>query len=176
MPGATPGDRTNTASATISYPDYPDVPPFTPVGSPASRTVNLFDVEPFAKTSFGKTSSSDTYRRHDDYHLGAQWVVDTCNSSNVQGVATITDTFSQAGIPVYSVRTNLSATVNYTLDNGTTGTYTGTLYTAPAGRSIVDATVVSPSLAGPTPPLLRYRLHVVPRDVLLPRAGRRHPG
>ncbi len=149
MPGATPGDRTNTASATISYPDYPTVPPFTPVGSPASQTVNLFDVEPFAKASFSKTSNSDTYPVTTTTTSGHQWVVDTCNSSNVEGVATITDTFNQAGIPVYSIRTNLSATVNYTLDNGTTGTYTGTLYTAPAGRSIVDATVVSPSLAGP---------------------------
>lgn len=149
QPGATPGDRVNTASATISYPDFPAVPPFTPTGSPDSHTIKLFDVTPFAKASVNKYSNAASYGIQDTTYAGSNWVVDACNQANVDGVATITDTFNQAGLPVYHIRTNLAATINYTLDNGTTGTFVGTEFPTPAGRTIASATVVSPTLAGP---------------------------
>lgn len=149
MPGATPEDRVNTASATISYPDYPEIAPFTPTGSPDSQTVTLYEVEPFAKASVDKYSNAATYPVQAASYGGSHWVVDVCNQSNVDGVATVTDTFDQAGLPVYHIRTNVPATVTYTLDNGTTATVTGTDYAAPTGRSIVKATVVSPTLPGP---------------------------
>lgn len=38
---ATPGTRTNTATATMTYPDYPELGTIVPTGSPASRTVTL---------------------------------------------------------------------------------------------------------------------------------------
>lgn len=149
QPGATPGNRINTASATITYPDFPAVPPFTPTGSPDSHTINLFDVTPFAKASVTKYSNAASYGIQATTYPGSNWVVDACNQANVDGVATITDTFNQAGLPVYHIRTNLAATINYTLDDGTTGTFVGTEFPAPAGRTIASATVVSPTLAGP---------------------------
>ena len=39
--GATPGPRTNTATATMTYPDYPELGTITATGSPATRTVTL---------------------------------------------------------------------------------------------------------------------------------------
>lgn len=149
LPGATPDDYVNTASATITYPDYPEVAPFTPTGSPDSQVIELYDVEPFAKAAVDKYSNAATYPVQAASYGGSHWVVDTCNQSNVDGFATVTDSFNQAGLPVYHIRTNLPATITYTLDNGTTATVTGTDYAAPAGRSIVNARVVSPTLAGP---------------------------
>ncbi|WP_325483452.1 hypothetical protein, partial [Microbacterium sp.] len=149
QPGAAPGPRVNTASATITYPDFPTVPAFTPTGSPDSQTITLFDVTPFAKASVNKTSNAVSYGIQATTYDGSSWVVDVCNQANVDGVATVTDTFNQAGIPVYYIRTTLAATITYTLDNGTTGTMTGTDFAAPAGRTITSATVVSPTLAGP---------------------------
>ncbi len=149
QPGATAGPRTNTASATITYPDFPTVPAFTPTGSPDAHTVTLVDVTPFAKASTNKYSNAFTYAVTPTTYGGNTWVIDTCNQANVDGVATVTDTFNQAGLPVYHIRTNLAATINYTLDNGATGTFTGTDFAAPTGRSIASVTVISPTLAGP---------------------------
>ena len=149
QPGATPGNRVNTASATITYPDFPAVPPFTPTGSPDSHTINLFDVTPFAKASVNKYSNAASYGIQATTYDAGQWIVDVCNQANVDGVATVTETFNQAGVPAYHIRTTLAATITVTLDNGTTATVTGTDYAAPAGRTIASATVVSPTLAGP---------------------------
>lgn len=43
---------------------------------------------------------------------------------------------------------NVPFTAQYVLDDGTAGTYTGTLYNAPAGRRIMSATVTGPTLDG----------------------------
>ena len=150
LPGAAPGPRTNTASATITYPDFPTVPPFSPTGSPDTHTITLVDVTPFAKASVNKYSSADTFAiQSTTTNAAGSWVIDTCNQANVDGIATVTDTFNQAGLPVYRIITNSPATINYTLDNGTTGSFTGTDFAAPAGRSIASMSVVSQALTGP---------------------------
>jgi uncharacterized repeat protein (TIGR01451 family)/fimbrial isopeptide formation D2 family protein len=150
LPGATPGDRTNTASATITYPDYPAVPPFTPTGSPDSHTVNLYEVTPFAKANMAKYANAASYDIRAATYTGNYWYVDTCNGANVQGVATVTDdALDQPGMPVYNITVNLAGTINYTLNDGTTGSTNALSYTAPAGKWIVKATVESPALAGP---------------------------
>lgn len=82
---------------------------------------------------------------------GLRWQVTANNQGNVPGFATVTDTtLDQPDLPVTSVSTSGGgpSTINYTLDNGTTGTAT-TIFAAPAGRRIVAVTATSGSLVGP---------------------------
>lgn len=70
------------------------------------------------------------------------------NKANVPGVAVITD--DQLGadhIRAYEVKA-AGARIAYVLDDGTTGTATGT-YTAPSGRRIMSIVVTTPEIAGP---------------------------
>ncbi|WP_223627238.1 DUF11 domain-containing protein [Microbacterium sp. EST19A] len=82
---------------------------------------------------------------------GAQtnnWNVQVGNKANVAGVAVITDDLRD----VEHIRVDrvvaTGGTIRYTLDNGATGTASGS-YTAPAARRIVEVTVTSPVLEGP---------------------------
>lgn len=152
QPDATPADLTNTASATLTYPDNPELGTFTPTGSPDDYTVELFDVAPFAKASVEKlaNAASSSYAIPVTTTTGSYWYVDTCNQANVQGFATVVDdALDQPGMPVYQINTNSAATITYTLDNGTTVTVTGktTTLAVPTNRRIVKATVQSEALA-----------------------------
>jgi uncharacterized repeat protein (TIGR01451 family)/LPXTG-motif cell wall-anchored protein len=83
---------------------------------------------------------------------GRYWKVTVSNQANVPGVATITDnTLDQPDLPVttVAVMSGGPATINYTLDDGTTGTTTGNSYPAPAGRRITAVTATSSPLPGP---------------------------
>ncbi|MBZ2196747.1 DUF7507 domain-containing protein [Occultella gossypii] len=81
---------------------------------------------------------------------GEYWDVRVANRSNVPAVATIVDdTLDLDGLDVYAVRLTAAGTITYTLDDGSTGTVTGTAFNAPAGRHIASATVVSSPIPGP---------------------------
>jgi uncharacterized repeat protein (TIGR01451 family)/fimbrial isopeptide formation D2 family protein len=134
----------------LTYPDDPELGTFTPTGSPDEFTVELFDVEPFAKASVEKLSNLSTYAVPATTTSGNYWYVDTCNQANVQGFATVVDeALDQPGMPVYQINTNSPATITYTLDDGTTVTVTGKTTTdaVPTTRKIVKATVQSEALA-----------------------------
>jgi uncharacterized repeat protein (TIGR01451 family) len=56
--GATPGPRTNTASASLTFPDNPELGTYTPPTSPVSRTITLANAAtPFTLTANGLTAS-----------------------------------------------------------------------------------------------------------------------
>jgi uncharacterized repeat protein (TIGR01451 family) len=57
--GATTGTRTNTASATMTYPDNPELGTITPTGSPSTYTITLAQAVP-AATPFTITASNLT--------------------------------------------------------------------------------------------------------------------
>jgi len=80
------------------------------------------------------------------------WQVAVQNRSNVKGVVTVEDDdLDLDGLPVYYLWTDAGpATFHYVLDDGTTGTVTGVSnWTAPTGRHIVSASVVTSPLDGP---------------------------
>lgn len=143
-------DVTNTLDVEMTYLSG------TTKSASATRTHQLNACEPFASAVLDyKTSTRDAgssaeplvWERANNY-----WSVRVANRANVPGVATIVDEdLDQAGLPVYAVRlVNTRGTIEYTLDDGTTGTVTDvTGYDAPAGRSIAAATVVTAPLNGP---------------------------
>jgi uncharacterized repeat protein (TIGR01451 family) len=109
---------------------------------------------PFASGSAEKFSSSSFSSGTPDTVVWAgsnqQWTVRVYNRSNVPARGTITDTFDQAGLPVTRIQSlNGSATISATLDDGTVVNITTADYTAPAGRRITAATVVTPTILGP---------------------------
>lgn len=80
------------------------------------------------------------------------WQVEVHNRSNVPGVATIVeDDLDLDGLTVRGIWTDAGpATIHYELDDGTSDSVTGvSTWTAPAGRRIVAATVVTKPLIGP---------------------------
>ncbi|WP_157487630.1 beta strand repeat-containing protein [Leifsonia sp. Root112D2] len=120
--------------------------------SSTRHTVN--GCTPFASGSSEKFSTSSFATGTSDTVVWAgssqQWTVRVYNRSNVPAVGTITETLDQAGLPVNRITSpNGSATMTLTLDDATVVTYTGADYTAPAGRTIASATVVTPTIAGP---------------------------
>ena len=132
--------------------------------SPATAEANVTvgNCAPFAKADFGKSSkisgaqfnsASWVIPTAPSGSYVVQWFTTASNQANVPGVATIVDNaLDQADLPVTSVSVTAGgpATIQYTLDNGTTGTATNVnSYTAPAGRRIVAVTATSSTLAGP---------------------------
>jgi len=120
----------------------------------SSATHTLNGCVPFGAGSSEKFSSSSFATGNSDTVVWAgtshQWTVRVFNRSNVPAVGTVTETFDQAGLRVNRVTsTSGAATMTLTLDNGAVVTYTGTDYSAPTGRSIASATVVTPVIAGP---------------------------
>jgi uncharacterized repeat protein (TIGR01451 family) len=181
-PGATPGTagHTNTATAVMQWPDYPQ---FTDTSlSITPHTVDL--VAPFARMASGKFA--DTFlanplgaQRYTGQNLNVpipasgtqrifRWNAVVANTGNAPGIPTVVDTHlgDDPDLPITSVSTGVRAgspppaiqsgsltqnvpfTMTYTLDDGTIGTYSGTGYTAPAGRRIVSATVTGQRLNG----------------------------
>jgi len=123
----------------------------------------LQDCEPFAGARIdSKTISRDAGTMYDPIvylprdagvTYTGNWQVDMWNTANVDGVATLVDDgLDQAGMPVYRIRTNVPATVTYTIVNAagveTTGT-ASTPYSAPSGSRITRATLVSSVLPAP---------------------------
>jgi len=145
--------RTNTASALMTYPG-------TSVATVnlGTSSHNIRFNAPFAKAALETKDStydgtSGTTRLVNVPATGTNarsWGVRVSNQANVPGVAVITDNqLDQADAPVYAVSSSITAgtVIAYELDNGVTGTSTLATYTAPAGRSIVKATVTSGPLA-----------------------------
>lgn len=80
----------------------------------------------------------------------AYWRIVAYNQANVPGVAVIEDDLDHADAPVWRIQTlTAGATIEYTLDDGTTGTSTNTIVDAPAGNYFTHVRVTSPELAGP---------------------------
>jgi uncharacterized repeat protein (TIGR01451 family) len=109
---------------------------------------------PFAAGSADKSSTSSfaTGSAESVAWAGStqQWVVRVYNRSNVPARGTITDTFGQAGLPVTRIQSLQGvADITATLDNGQVVTTSVADYTAPVGRRIVSATVVTPEILGP---------------------------
>lgn len=182
-PDATGGARrTNTASAVMQWPGHPEfsdtilgpttgavvlIAPFGRIdawkggymnanvpggaagGNNNDHPTNVVDLSiPTSNTSFW-------------------WNAWLLNSGNAPAIATITDTMlNDPELPVTSLQpmtwssaggccTHIPANIQFTLDNGTTGTASNvTIYNAPAGRRIVSftATTVNPITGGSTTP------------------------
>ncbi|MFS0853402.1 isopeptide-forming domain-containing fimbrial protein [Microbacterium sp. 179-I 3D4 NHS] len=123
----------------------------------ANRTHRVNACEAFASAVLdGKSSTRDAGTATDalvwERQSGHYWYVRLANRANVPGVATVVDDeLDQAGLPVYAVTiVGSRGSIQYTLDDGTTGTATDvTGYNAPTGRSITAATVVTAPLNGP---------------------------
>ncbi|WP_127476147.1 Ig-like domain-containing protein [Microbacterium sulfonylureivorans] len=122
----------------------------------ASRNVQVGNCEPFAKANITKSYSTGATQNIPVAPAApttsGYWGVTVNNQSNVTGVGTIVDnTLNPPGLPTRAIQVNAGgpATIDYTLDNGTTGTVVvnnGTWYAAPAGRTITAATATSSPL------------------------------
>lgn len=109
---------------------------------------------PFASGSAEKFSSSSFATGTSETVVWAgtsqQWTVRVYNRSNVPARGTITDTFDQAGLPVTRIQSLAGAAdITATLDDGQVIVTTSADYTAPVGRRIAHASVVTPVIAGP---------------------------
>ncbi len=148
-----------TVGATYTYLDDT-----VKIPNPTSRatTVTVGNCAPFAKAVLGKTSriGGGQYTSNSwaipTTPAGAytvRWEVTVRNQGNVPAVATIVDNdLDQADLPVTSVTVGAGgpATIQYTLDDGTTGTVlNATTFVAPTGRRLVAVTATSSSLSGP---------------------------
>lgn len=163
LPTAPVGQRrTNQASAVMTYPGYPTVADIPLTIAPHTIMFNA----PFAK-GLGEKASTGTLT-NGEYRINipnsgaatqVAWTVTVWNRSNVPGVAVIEEPSLRApdNLPITAVDvaywnggwgTNTTGTIQYTLDNGTTGTFTGQRFTAPAGRSIVAAKVTGVPING----------------------------
>lgn len=118
-----------------------------------SATHKLNGCQPFgagASAKFSTVSVADPTDSIVWAGSSQQWTVRVYNSSNVSAVGTITETFDQAGLPVNRVQSpNGAAVIHAVLDDGQIVDVTSTDWTAPAGRTVVSATVQTPVIAGP---------------------------
>ncbi|MGO4105782.1 hypothetical protein AB4Y63_17725 [Leifsonia sp. YAF41] len=173
--------RTNTASAVMQWPGHPEFP--DTVLGPTTGTVVL--IAPFGriaawKGGYTSNDSSQTLGGNNNDHPSGTvdlpiptsnksfwWNVWAVNSGNAPAIATITDTtLNDPELPITSLQPltwssaggcciHISANIQYTLDDGTTGTASNvTVYNAPAGRRIASftATTVNPITGGSTTP------------------------
>lgn len=157
--------RTNTASAVMTYPSFPEL---TPVPL-TIRPHTIIFTQPFAKgdASKGATGSlvSGEYRQTipTTGSTANYWFVDVNNRSNVPAVPIVEEPTLRApgNLPITGIQlryfngsawVRIGATVEYTLDNGATGTIavaaTSGDFTAPAGRSIVGVRIVGDPIEG----------------------------
>ena len=170
-PDATPGARrTNTASAVMQWPNNPEFAS-TNLTIP-SHTVEL--VAPFARWTSSKRvtwlreGASSGGNGPDTPIPGAgsfttfYWNVLVSNTGSAPGIPRIVEpnlddpdmhvTRLQTKIinpgQDFSSASRVTSTFEYTLDDGTTGTFTGGLLNAPAGRYFVAVTATGPELAG----------------------------
>jgi uncharacterized repeat protein (TIGR01451 family) len=166
-PDAEPGGRrTNTATALMTYPGYPQL---ADIPLTASHTIEF--EAPFTGGTMDK-AVHDTTVNNTVTTLGIPangsnrgfWWVDVYNTGNAPAVPVVTDQDLDQGptMPVYEVGLRFDSsgiatptsvpvwtgTIAYTLDDGTTGTVTGSDYTAPAGRRIVAATITGNEIPG----------------------------
>lgn len=152
--------RTNEASAVMNFPDNPELDNIPLTVAP--HTIQF--IEAFSKGDAQKTHSGGVV---DGAHqigipnsgaaVSANWSVTVFNRSSVPAVPVIDEPNLGApgDRPVTSVDclynqgagdAGVSCTVEYTLDDGTTGTFTGQRYNAPAGRGILAAKVTGPTM------------------------------
>lgn len=159
-PTTTPGcivTEQFTGSQTVTYLDNT-----VKTAKAAPLNITVGNCAPFGKANMSKAmwdSNTNTFVGSVNIpttpgvtYGGLRWQVTANNQGNVPGFATITDAaLDQTNLPVTSVSASGgtgASTINYTLDNGITGTAT-TSFTAPAGRRIVAVTATSGSLIGP---------------------------
>jgi uncharacterized repeat protein (TIGR01451 family) len=153
---------TETFTAHDATLTYLDGSPKVTNPTTAQATVTVGNCAPFAKGSLAKTayvsasafpSTNWNIPTSAAGNYNVFWQVVAANQANVPGVATIVDNaLDQPDLPVtnISVVAGGPADIEYTLDDGTSGTATGvTSYAAPAGRHFVAATLTSSTLAGP---------------------------
>lgn len=149
--------RTNRATAVMTYPDHPQLA--STVINPLPHTVRLN--APFGRSTASKSHTGGTTLGFPATgSTSTHWVISAYNYSNVSAVPIIEETFDDPRVRVTSITARhnqgggwsaiegawLSGrTVQFTLDNGTTGT-ANLPYTAPAGRYIVHAVVTGVEL------------------------------
>ncbi|GAB3396076.1 hypothetical protein GCM10027568_29420 [Humibacter soli] len=160
------GERTNTANAVMTYPDYPQLD-HVPLG-PVSHTIQF--EAPFTGGSMDKTVHDNSVNATvttlgipaSGQNRGFWWV-DVYNTGNTPAVPVVTDLDLDQGptMPVYEIGMRFDAsgtatptsvpawtgTISYTLDDGTKGTAQND-FTAPAGRRVVAATVTGDEIPG----------------------------
>ena len=173
--------RTNTASAVMQWPGHPEFPD-TILGPTTGRVVLI---APFGRIDAWKGgyelngvgnaiggNNSDHPTNVVDLPIPTSpnqfwWNAWLLNSGNAPAIATITDTtLNDPELPITQLQpltwssaggccTAIRANIQYTLDDGTTGTALNvTVYNAPAGRRITSftATTVNPITGGSTTP------------------------
>ncbi|MBV0893890.1 DUF11 domain-containing protein [Microbacterium sp. NC79] len=74
------------------------------------------------------------------------WVTSTNNRGNIPMTSVVSDTFNHGELKVTRAISTYRATFDYTLDNGATGSATGTAFDAPAGRHITSIVVTTPDI------------------------------
>ncbi len=128
-----------------------------------TATVEVQNCEAFALASMGKVVRGDGTGTVTELPIPVapgdtqafNWQAYVENKSNVAGVATIVDdALDIPDMPVTEIQVldGHPSTVDYTLDDGTTGSYTAidtSLWAAPAGRHVVAVTATSSPLPGP---------------------------
>ncbi|UOQ90418.1 DUF11 domain-containing protein [Agromyces endophyticus] len=159
------GRRTNTASAVMTYPDYPQLAAI-PLG-PTSHTIEF--EAPFTGGSIDKSAQDSDINGAPVSILDIPatgsgrgfWMVDAWNAGNTPAVPVIEDAHLDPKLPVYRIGLRLdktgtavptsipgwTGTIEYTLDNGVTGTARND-YQAPAGRYIVAAKITGDEIPG----------------------------
>lgn len=149
--------RTNTASTSITYPGsgLPDL-------DLGDKSHNIRFNAAFAKgllagkvsTGSGTVDGTVQVTVPNTGQTEQYWTVATRNQSNAKGVVTVTDAdLDQPDMRVYQISAasaaqSVGATVDYELDDGTTGSST-LPYTAPSDRRIVSAVVTSGLMGAP---------------------------
>lgn len=132
---------------------------------PASTAIKVQNCTPFAKGALSKAIGGRDGGTPTDAIVdipltpggvnNKYWQVEADNQANVAGVATITDAdLGQDDMPITSIRIvgGGPATVNYTLDDATTGSATvaqGATWTPPSGHTIAGVSATSSLLVGP---------------------------
>lgn len=139
-------DVSATLDAQVTYLDGE-----TKQAETATVTHQATNCEPFAAVNPLKKTSTRNLVPNIVWDSGVRntWYLDVGNRANVPGVAVITDEGLDQidGIRVYQVVAT-NGTIAYELDNGITGTASGT-YNTPAGREIASVVITSPVLDGP---------------------------
>ncbi|MBN9632451.1 MAG: DUF11 domain-containing protein [Actinobacteria bacterium] len=140
-------------STSVTYLD----PARTTKTAQGSAPLNVTCVPPFPGSQFNKrnaTGATDVVPSPGNPPLYYTWEAYASNTSNVDSVATITDSnLDQPDAPVVDVWTTQAATFQWKLDDGTTGTTASSVHIqAPAGRHYVSVTTTSALPAGRVKP------------------------
>ncbi|MCU1411025.1 MAG: hypothetical protein JWR04_1732 [Rhodoglobus sp.] len=134
-----------TFATRVTYLDGQEKDATTTTSHQATNCAPFASATPVTKTTTTQQTPNIVWDSVENY-----FSIGVGNKANVPGVAVIRDDNlgAIANVRVYRV-TATGSTIEYALDDGTTGTTTTSPYNAPAGRKIVSVVITSPSLIGP---------------------------